>query len=208
MSRAPLLPSKVNSPNSHFFDFNSHKIRRISRLPFYNKMQFTSAVLSLVVVAATAATSGAFVPVPVSKTSTTVFAEVDSMSFDFVSVKKVARRQVQIQKKVAAASGSAGKLFFLNADKSAASAGDITPKQVRALFRLWNNALATGDSRLVASRYATKSGAILLPTVSDTPRTDYAGIKDYFDAFLMRQPQGEILEGNIRIGEGWAQDAG
>jgi len=73
---------------------------------------------------------------------------------------------------------------------------------------LWNNALATGDSRLVASRYATKSGAVLLPTVSDTPRTDFGSIKDYFDAFLKKQPQGEILEGNIRIGNGWAQDAG
>ena len=167
-------------------------------------MQFTSAALSLVVVAATAA----FTPIPVGKTSTAVFAEIDSMSFDFVPVKKLARRQVQVQKKVAAAPESSGKPFFLNADEPTTSAGDITPKQVRALFSLWNNALATGDSRLVASRYATRSGAILLPTVSDTPRTDYAGIKDYFDAFLKKQPQGEILEGNIRIGEGWAQDAG
>ena len=129
------------------------------------------------------------------------------MSFDFVPVRKVARRPVKVQKDVDIAPESAGKPFFLNTDE-ATSNGDITPKQVRALFSLWNNALATGDSRLVASRYATKSGAVLLPTVSDTPRTDYAGIKDYFDGFLKKQPQGEILEGNIRIGEGWAQDAG
>eukprot|EP00537_Pseudo-nitzschia_pungens_P007198 CAMPEP_0172366020 /NCGR_PEP_ID=MMETSP1060-20121228/13426_1 /TAXON_ID=37318 /ORGANISM="Pseudo-nitzschia pungens, Strain cf. cingulata" /LENGTH=470 /DNA_ID=CAMNT_0013089697 /DNA_START=70 /DNA_END=1482 /DNA_ORIENTATION=- len=85
---------------------------------------------------------------------------------------------------------------------------DITKDEVRALFSLWNNALATGDSRLVASRYATKSGAVLLPTVSDTPRTDFDSIKDYFDAFLLKEPQGEILSGDIRIGDGWAQDAG
>ena len=30
---------------------------------------------------------------------------------------------------------------------------DITEKEVRALFELWNDALATGDSRIVASRY-------------------------------------------------------
>jgi hypothetical protein len=41
--------------------------------------------------------------------------------------------------------------------------GTITNEQVRALFGLWNDALATGDSRIVASRYA--HGATLLPTV-------------------------------------------
>jgi uncharacterized protein (TIGR02246 family) len=71
---------------------------------------------------------------------------------------------------------------------------------------LWNDALATGDSRIVASRYA--KGATLLPTVSDIPRTDFDSIKDYFDSFLLKKPQGEIVEGFIRIGDGWAQDNG
>ena len=31
--------------------------------------------------------------------------------------------------------------------------GDITETEVRALFELWNSALATGDSRIVASLY-------------------------------------------------------
>ena len=31
--------------------------------------------------------------------------------------------------------------------------GDITEKEVRALFDLWNSALATGDSKVVANRY-------------------------------------------------------
>ena len=84
--------------------------------------------------------------------------------------------------------------------------GDISSDEVRALFSLWNNALATGDSRLVASRYA--KDAVLLPTVSDTPRTDKASITNYFDSFLLKKPQGVITEGNIRIGDGWAQDAG
>jgi len=85
-------------------------------------------------------------------------------------------------------------------------ATEISPEQVRALFSLWNDALATGDSRLVAARYA--SDAVLLPTVSDTPRTDYDLIKNYFDSFLLKKPQGVITDGNIRIGDGWAQDAG
>jgi hypothetical protein len=39
---------------------------------------------------------------------------------------------------------------------------EISEGQVRALFYLWNEALATGDSRIVARRYA--EDAILLPT--------------------------------------------
>merc|ERR1719310_642275 len=86
--------------------------------------------------------------------------------------------------------------------------GDITEKEVKALFELWNDALATGDSRIVASRY-TKS-PVLLATVSDTPRTDFASVKDYFDSFLLKEPQGKILDGNIKISENgeFASDTG
>ncbi|GMH35021.1 hypothetical protein BSKO_02882 [Bryopsis sp. KO-2023] len=82
----------------------------------------------------------------------------------------------------------------------------ITKDEVRALFSVWNNALKTGNSSLVALTYA--KNATLLPTVSDVPRTDFAGIKDYFDNFLKKKPTGEILEGEILIGNNWAQDAG
>ena len=82
----------------------------------------------------------------------------------------------------------------------------ITEKEVRALFELWNSALATGDSRIVASRY-TKS-PVLLPTVSDQPRTDFDSVKDYFDAFLLKKPQGKIIDGKINIGDNWASDTG
>jgi hypothetical protein len=121
--------------------------------------------------------------------------------------------------------------------------GTIAKDEVRALFGAWNDALATGDSRVVASRYA--EGATLLPTVrctitivvvvvivglmntcifalnilclfsldgttqvSDIPRTDFDSIKNYFDTFLQKKPQGEIVEGYIRTGDGWAQDNG
>ncbi|KAL7525596.1 hypothetical protein ACHAWF_001433, partial [Thalassiosira exigua] len=83
---------------------------------------------------------------------------------------------------------------------------DITEKEVRALFELWNSALATGDSRIVADRYIKRP--MLLPSVSDQPRTDFDSVKDYFDAFLLKKPQGKILEGSIYIGDGWASDTG
>lgn len=90
--------------------------------------------------------------------------------------------------------------------KGAITADEITEEEVRSLFTLWNNALATGDSRIVAARYA--SDAVLLPTVSDTPRTSPELIKDYFDSFLLKKPQGKILESFVRIGSGWAKDSG
>lgn len=82
----------------------------------------------------------------------------------------------------------------------------IAEEEVKNLFQLWNSALATEDPDAVAKRYASK--AVLLPTVSDVPRTDYALIKDYFVGFLKKQPQGEILESHVTIGHNWCQDAG
>lgn len=66
------------------------------------------------------------------------------------------------------------------------AAPDITEAEVQALFSLWNDALATLDPKKVADRYAKKG--VLLPTVSDVPRTDYAGIEDYFVHFLKNKP--------------------
>jgi len=83
---------------------------------------------------------------------------------------------------------------------------EISDKEVRSLFELWNDALQTGSSKLVAKRYS--KDPILLPTVSDVPRTDFDSIKDYFDAFLLKKPSGVILEGKITKGVNWCQDAG
>ena len=101
--------------------------------------------------------------------------------------------------------------------------GEPTEAEIRALFELWNSALATGDSRIVASRYTKVSSnryltvlcwytveynltrslyhsmtwhtqsPVLLATVSDTPRTNYDSVKDYFDAFLKMKPQGMFV---------------
>jgi hypothetical protein len=96
----------------------------------------------------------------------------------------------------------------------------ITESEVRGLFELWNSALATGDSRIVASRYTKVrfylfmfrcwlhfmtisftiaftncvwlQSPVLLPTVSDQPRTNYDAVRDYFDTFLLRKPQGVL----------------
>lgn len=86
------------------------------------------------------------------------------------------------------------------------SAQPITDDEVKGLFHLWNDALATLDSDVVAKRYSKTP--VLLPTVSDIPRTDYNLIKSYFDDFLKKKPQGVILESHVIRGFNWAQDAG
>jgi len=68
----------------------------------------------------------------------------------------------------------------------------LSPREVSDLFELWNLALKTGNPDTVAMRYA--EGAVLLPTKSDIPRSDYAGIRDYFVHFLEKKPTGRILE--------------
>jgi len=83
---------------------------------------------------------------------------------------------------------------------------EITSEEVRSLFSLWNSALATGDSQIVAARYTRNP--VLLPTVSDKVRTEFDSVKDYFDAFLLKKPDGKILEGHISIGDDWASDSG
>lgn len=62
---------------------------------------------------------------------------------------------------------------------------------VAALFERWNLALATLDSSRVAGLYWPD--AVLLPTVSNIPRTDTASITDYFDHFLPKFPRGRII---------------
>uniref|UniRef100_A0A7S3Y617 Calcium/calmodulin-dependent protein kinase II association-domain domain-containing protein n=1 Tax=Heterosigma akashiwo TaxID=2829 RepID=A0A7S3Y617_HETAK len=82
----------------------------------------------------------------------------------------------------------------------------ISDDEVRSLFYLWNDALATLDPDQVANRYA-KEG-VLLPTVSDTPRADYSSIKAYFTDFLKKKPQGEIMESYVTSGINWCKDVG
>ncbi len=91
---------------------------------------------------------------------------------------------------------------FLNAPKAEV----LSSEEVRALFNLWNDALATGDATKVAARFS--KNAVLLPTVSDTPRMTKEAITDYFETFLKIKPQGVIKEGVTLSGENWCEDAG
>jgi uncharacterized protein (TIGR02246 family) len=87
-----------------------------------------------------------------------------------------------------------------------ASCAAADERQVAALFDRWNASLATLDPDKVTANYA--SDAVLLPTVSNQPRTNPAEIRDYFVKFLKNGPQGRIDKRTIKIGCNLAQDVG
>ena len=82
----------------------------------------------------------------------------------------------------------------------------ISEPEVKALFDRWNTSLKTHDPEAVAANYA--ADAVLLPTVSNKPRTNHEEIKAYFVDFLKKDPQGTIDTRTIKIGCNIAQDVG
>jgi len=81
-----------------------------------------------------------------------------------------------------------------------------TQKLADELFDAWNQALQSGDARKVAALYS--EDAVLLPTVSNVPRTTPAEITDYFEHFLQKKPFGIIKKRNIKQGCNKLTDAG
>ena len=81
-----------------------------------------------------------------------------------------------------------------------------TRRLAETLFEAWNNALKTGDARLVTALYA--EDAVLLPTVSNIPRTSHAEIRDYFEHFLQKQPLAKVDQRNVKFGCNKITDAG
>jgi uncharacterized protein (TIGR02246 family) len=82
----------------------------------------------------------------------------------------------------------------------------LDSKAVAALFDDWNFALSSLDSSQVVQRYWPN--AVLLPTVSNTPRTSAAMIGDYFKHFLAKRPRGRIDTRTIQGGCNVAMDVG
>lgn len=82
----------------------------------------------------------------------------------------------------------------------------ISRVEVAALFDRWNASLKTHDPEAVAANYAPD--AVLLATVSNTPRDTHDEIKAYFVDFLKKDPQGSIDTRTIKIGCNIAQDVG
>ncbi|WP_292511127.1 SgcJ/EcaC family oxidoreductase [Methylobacterium sp.] len=82
----------------------------------------------------------------------------------------------------------------------------IGEPEVAQLFERWNAALKTKDPDAVTRIYAPD--AVLLPTVSNRPRSNSAEIRAYFVEFLQKDPQGRIDSRTVRIGCNTAFDVG
>ena len=90
--------------------------------------------------------------------------------------------------------------------QAAQACAPIDNAQVGQLFDQWNRALASGDPDQVVALYS--NDALLLPTLSDEPRTTPAGIRDYFTGFLAGEPQGQINSRTIQVSCNEAMSAG
>jgi uncharacterized protein (TIGR02246 family) len=69
---------------------------------------------------------------------------------------------------------------------------------IEAQFAKFNEAWATKDPAKVTALFANE--AVLLPTVSNEPRTTPEGINNYFVKFLQGSPVGTINSSNVRLG--------
>ena len=75
-------------------------------------------------------------------------------------------------------------------------------------FNIWNAALKTGNAGKVAALYC-EPGGILIPTLSNTIRSNRREIADYFAHFLQLKPIGRINTMFIRVlGPDTATDSG
>ena len=100
---------------------------------------------------------------------------------------------------------TAATTFTTQADESI-TCQKTSDEEIAALFDRWNTALATLDPDAVTNLYAPD--AVLLPTVSNKPRTNHEEIRDYFVHFLEKKPQGSIDFRIIKIGCNIASDTG
>lgn len=73
----------------------------------------------------------------------------------------------------------------------------VTTRDVENQFNRFAEAWATLDPDVVTALFS--DAPVLLPTVSNTPRTTSAGVRDYFVSFLKNKPVARIDSSTIDI---------
>jgi len=73
----------------------------------------------------------------------------------------------------------------------------VTQAMVESQFARFNDAWATGDPDVVTALFTSEP--VLLATVSNTPRTTPAMVRDYFVSFLRNSPVGRIETSTVEI---------
>lgn len=74
----------------------------------------------------------------------------------------------------------------------------VSVAAVESQFDTFNKAWATKDPATVTALFS--SDAVLLPTVSNKPRTSPAEVQDYFVSFLKGSPVGTINTSTVSLG--------
>ena len=93
-----------------------------------------------------------------------------------------------------------------NARSRSGTCAMANPAALDAKFAEFNAAWATKNADTVTALF--DDDAVLLATVANVPRTDPAGIRDYFVKFLKGSPVGKIETATIKSGCNWALQAG
>lgn len=78
-----------------------------------------------------------------------------------------------------------------------ASCPPVSEAEIVGQFAFLNRAWSTGDPDTVTALFTTDP--VLLPTVSNTPRTTPAGVRDYFTSFLRLKPVARIDTSTVEI---------
>lgn len=94
---------------------------------------------------------------------------------------------------LAAASG----LLFAGQALASTPCPTVTPADINAQFDRFNGAWQTGDPDRVTALFTAEP--VLLATVSNTPRTTPAAVRDYFVSFLQAKPFGRINTSTTEI---------
>jgi uncharacterized protein (TIGR02246 family) len=89
---------------------------------------------------------------------------------------------------------------------AAKTCAKATPAALDEQFAKFNAAWATKNPDTVTALF--DDDAVLLATVAARPRTDAAGIRDYFVSFLKGSPVGKIETSTFKMGCDWAFRAG
>lgn len=67
----------------------------------------------------------------------------------------------------------------------------------RENFETWNKALLSKDPEMVASLYSDDN--TFLPTLSPDFKSGKEGAKEYFEHFLEKNPEGEIVQDKVQV---------
>jgi uncharacterized protein (TIGR02246 family) len=86
----------------------------------------------------------------------------------------------------------------VSAKPAGATCAPVTTATVESQFKVFNDAWASKNPDTVTALFARD--AVLLATVSNTPRTNPEAIKDYFVSFLKGDPVGTINTSTIKLG--------